>query len=448
MLTVKGVSSDSRAIEPDDLFIAVRGDRLDGHDFVASAFARGATAAIVSRTLSPPPEFRDRQLYKVPDTVEAYGRLARYYRRRWGGKVIAVTGSNGKTTTREMLAHLLSARHALVQSLKNFNNHIGVPQTLFQAHREHALAVVEMGTSSPGEIAYLARVAEPDYAVITNVGESHLEKLVSLQGVARAKGELLDAMDGRGVAFLNADDPWHAALAGRRRGKTVTFGRSPPADVRCVHEEAWQGGSRFRLATGQEFVLPVPGRHNVSNALASLAVCHELGCLDRAAERLATFDPPEMRFNVERVRDVTLIADCYNANPLSMAAALEAMDAMPCGGRRVMVCGDMLEMGRHVEETHRGLGRRVGASRIDCLFTVGASSRWVAEAAKESRDLTWDHFERAEDAAAPVAAWLRPDDLVLVKGSRALRLEGVLQAVRERFGEARQDSPTAPAKGA
>ena len=430
---MRSVSSDSRAIRPDALFVAVKGERFDGHAYVESAFAQGAAAALVSRTVRVPWEFLSRPQFRVDDTVEAYGRLARYYRLRWGGKVIGVTGSNGKTTTREMLAHLLSAGYPLTRSPKSFNNEIGVPSTIFGIEPEHELAIVEMGTSAPGEIAYLAGIARPDYGVITNIGETHLEGLGSIEGVALAKGELLDALGRDGVAFLNADDPWRQALADRHEGRTVLFGRSEKADVRCVHEERFDGGTRFRLADGAEFELNVPGEHNVSNALAALAVCGEFGALDTAAERLRTFVAPDMRFQVTHIQGATLISDCYNANLRSMVAAVEEMDAMPCRGRRVMVCGDMLEMGAQANRMHWELGRRVGRSRIDEMFTVGDSSRLVSEAARETRRVPSEHFASVEQARAPVAQAIGPEDLVLVKGSRAMRLEAVVDAVRERF---------------
>lgn len=432
-LTIRQVSTDSRALGADSLFVAVPGDRFDGHDFVSTAFSRGAVAALVSRDVKLPPEYADRWLLTVPDTVEAYGRLARAYRRRWGGPVVAVTGSNGKTTSREMLAHLLGGRYPLTRSPKSFNNEIGVPYTLFTIEASHELAVVEMGTNAPGEIDALAALAEPNYGLITNVGHTHLAGLGSVEGVARAKGELLDRLQPPAVAFLNADCRWFDALAGRHGGRIVSFGRSARADVRCVRERREDGGRRFWLADGRECFLPVPGPHNVMNALAALAVCRELDCLDEAVERLRGFELPDMRFQVRRLGPLVVIEDCYNANICSMLAALDEMDEMPEAHRRLFVCGDMLEMGRHAECMHRRLGRRVAASKVDRLFTVGSASRWVAEAAHQRRDLPHRHFANVDEAAPALAEELEPGDLLLVKGSRGNELEKAVEAVRRRW---------------
>lgn len=432
-VTVTSVSSDSRKVKPGALFVAIPGPNFDGHDFVAAAFAQGAAAALVSQPVELPSEYSARPLFQVGDTVEALGRLASHYRRRWGKTVVGVTGSNGKTTTRAMLAHLLGGRRSVVQSPKSFNNAIGVPHTLFQLERAHEVGVVEMGANAAGEIAALAAIAQPELGVVTNIGEAHLEGFGSIEGVARAKGELVQALGAGGVAFLNADDPWTPRLARRHRGRTVTFGRGEQADVRCVSEERAPRGTRFRLAGGREFHLPVPGAHNVSNALAALAVCRELDALDGAAERMESFASPEMRFQIARIGELTLIADCYNANLRSMLAALDEMDSMPCEGRRVMVCGDMMEMGPEDERMHRELGRRIGASRIDEIHTVGRSARWAAEEANALRKLPSRHYPSAEPAGRSLAESLGPGDLVLVKGSRGLRLEGVVEAVKARF---------------
>ncbi|HRU06901.1 MAG TPA: UDP-N-acetylmuramoyl-tripeptide--D-alanyl-D-alanine ligase, partial [Candidatus Brocadiia bacterium] len=270
---ITSVTTDSRAAGPGSLFIAIAGQRHDGHDFVASALRAGAEAAIVSRDVILPAGLTGRPLLKVPDTIAAYGRIAAWRRRQWAGPLIALTGSNGKTTTREMLAHLLSPSYNLLRSPKSFNNNIGVPHTLLQLAPQHNLAIIELGASAPGEIAPLAAIAQPDLGLITNIGESHLEKLGSLEGVAAEKGALLQALPPGGHAFLNADDPMTPLLASLRpNGPATTFGRSDSADVRCVREERSPGGNRFWLADGRECRLPVPGRHNISNALAALAV--------------------------------------------------------------------------------------------------------------------------------------------------------------------------------
>ena len=429
----KGVSTDTRTVSEGDLFIAVKGERFDGHDFVDTAFARGAAGAVVSRDVGLSTTHRDRPLVRVPDTLKALGDLARYWRRCWGGMVIGITGSNGKTTTREMLWHLLGGEFRAVRSPRSFNNAIGVPLTIFQIDSEDEIAIIEMGASAPGEIAYLASIAEPDFGVVTNIGETHLEGLGSVEGVAHAKGELLEALGDWGVAFLSADDPWFPFLSERHTGQTIAFGRSESADVRCEHEEPLEDGYRFRLSTGHELDLRVPGRHNITNALAALAVSMELGVLELVADRLRTFALPDLRFQVEHIGPVDVIADCYNANLRSMTAALEAFDEMPVPGRRVLVCGDMLGMGDHAESVHRKLGHHVGSSRVSMVWALGEAAQWVVDAATEVRPIQAVHRVCVEDAAPLIASSLEPGDAVLVKGSRGMRLERVVSGIREHF---------------
>jgi UDP-N-acetylmuramoyl-tripeptide--D-alanyl-D-alanine ligase len=297
------------------------------------------------------------------------------------------------------------------------------------------MAVIEMGTNAPGEIASLAAIALPDYGIVTNVGETHLEGLGSVEGVARAKGELVETLGDNGVAFLNADDPWSDALARRHRGPNVFFGRSARADVRCVEARRTETGHCFRLADGHEFELNVPGLHNVHNALAALAVCRELGILDDVCDALASFRLPDLRYQAQQFGQVSVIADCYNANLGSMTAALDEFDAMAAPGRRVMVCGDMLEMGPHAERVHRQLGRRVGRSRVDRLWAIGPAGTWVVEAARGERPLAAEHRPDADEAIAEVVASVEPLDTVLVKGSRGMKMERVVEAIRLRYAE-------------
>jgi len=426
----KGVSTDSRTVREGDLFVALEGERFDAHDFVDAALNRGAVAAVVSKDVDVSACHKDRPLVRVPDTLKALGDLARFWRRRWGGTVVGITGSNGKTTTREMLWHLLGAEFQAVRSPKSFNNAIGVPLTIFQISMEDEIAVIEMGTNAPGEIAALAAIAEPDYAIVTNIAETHLEGLGSIKGVARAKAELLESLTGQGVAFLNADDPWTPFLAGFHNGLTVSFGFSGKADARCVELERTVEGHLFRLEDGLEFELCVPGRHNVSNALAALAVCRELGILPLVTERLRSFRLPDLRFQKESIGPVQVIADCYNANIGSMSAALDEFDAMQVSGRRVLVCGDMVEMGDHLENVHRRLGRRVGESRVEELWALGETGELVVREAQKKRWMPAHFLGDVDKAAAAIASSLLPGDALLIKGSRGMRLERVVEAIR------------------
>jgi len=422
-VTTKGVSTDSRAVRPDDLFFALRGPNFDAHDYVADAFAGGAAGAVVSRSIEGLAS--DQHCILVKDTLRALGDLARAVRRKWNGKVIGITGSAGKTTCKDMSHAVLSRAVEAGKTPGNFNNHIGLPLSIFGLEPEHEVAILEMGASAAGEIADLADIARPDIGVVTNVGPAHLEGFGSLDGVARAKGELVDALGGDGVAVLNADNHRCLAMRGRCRGETVTFGLSEGADVRGVDVEYGEWDARFRLEGGGWFEIAVPGRHNVMNALAALAVGRVLGLADATmAEGLSEYGPAAMRMNLRRVGGVKLIDDTYNANPKSMAAALEVYRVVSVRGRRFMICGDMLELGPASRQLHEELGGRIAGAGIDGLWTVGEESRCVATGARRSgADMRITETCEAEEAADALLAELAPGDAVLVKGSRAIGLD-------------------------
>lgn len=424
-----GVSTDSRAIRPGELFFALPGARVDGHDFVPDVLARGAAAAVVSRDVAVAPELRDR-LVRVEDTLRALGDSAREYRRRWGGTVIGITGSNGKTTTREMTWHALSEQMPCKRSPKSFNTEVGVPLTLFLLEAEDRAAVVEMGTNAPGEIAELARIAEPNIGVITSISETHLEGLGSEEGVARAKAELLEALGPKGVAFLNADDKWFEFLRERHAGRTVAVGAGEKAEFRATEIKPCDGGYGYTVR-GCAVRLTVPGRHNVTNSLLALAVAEHLGLdLAKAAARMASFRMPEMRYQVERVRGIEVHFDGYNANPGSMRSALETFRDMPVSGRRVAVLGDMLELGESSERLHDWLGTEAARSRLDGLWAVGQFAPVVARAAL-ANGLKAARGEKELDAvAAEICASLHEGDAVLVKGSRGMKLERFVERLR------------------
>ena len=426
-----GVSTDSRTLRPGDVFFALDGARCDGHDFVAQVLERGAAAAVVSRDVWVPPRFRERVI-RVPDTRQALGASARAFRREWGGTVLAVTGSNGKTTTREMMYHICSEQVACRRSPKSFNTDVGVPLTLFMAEPADTLLIVEMGTNAPGEIAALAAIAEPDIGLVTNIGPSHLEGLGTMEGVARAKRELLEALGPDGVAFLNADDPWSGFLADGYRGQLVTYGLAESAAFRGTNLETVPEGRRFSISRGVEVRLNVPGRHNVWNALAALAVAHHLGLdLAAAARRMGGFGLPRLRYEVEEIHGVTVISDCYNANPASMHAALETFAECPASGRRIAVLGDMLELGVESDRLHRVVGRQAARAGVDALWAVGSHARYLARSARES-GLKGPVFSARDLAAVEeqICEFLQPGDALLVKGSRGMAMEKLVETFR------------------
>ncbi len=427
-LAVTGVSIDTRTLVSGDLFVAIRGERFDGHAFVGEAFERGAAAAVVARGAGPVRALGPTLL--VEDTVTALQDLSAWYRGRFEPRLVAVTGTNGKTTTKDMIAGALSTSMSTLKTEGNLNNHIGVPLTLFGLTRDHAAAVVEMGMNHPGEIARLAHVARPEIGVITNVSRAHLETMEDLDSIARAKGELLEALPADGVAVLNADDERVMAQAPRTRAVVQTFGLSERAGTRAVGVEQRARGVRFELAYGVSVELPVPGRHNVMNALAALAVSRALGVDAReAASGIASFAPSAMRMATARIAGRTVLNDAYNANPGSLAAALDTLEAVAAGRPTAAVLGDMLELGDESRAAHREAGARVAELGIDYLFLFGREVAALAEGAVASGMLRErvNTYESKAALAQDLEALLPEHAVVLVKGSRGMRMEEVVE---------------------
>lgn len=426
--TVEGVSIDSRTLSPGELFVAIEGERFDGHAFLVEAFERGAVASVVARGAGPVPTVGPALV--VEDTVTALQDLSAWYRGRFEPRLVAVTGTNGKTTTKDMTAGALSTRMATLRTEGNLNNHIGVPLTLFGLTRDHAAAVVEMGMNHPGEIARLAQVARPEVGVITNVSRAHLETMEDLDSIARAKGELLEALPVDGVAVVNADDPRVMALAPKARAAVVTFGLSESAEVRGVGIDERAGGICFETADGVRVELPVPGRHNVMNALAALAVSRALGVdAEDAARGIASFAPSAMRMAIVRAAGRVILNDAYNANPGSVAAALDTLVAVATGRPTAAVLGDMLELGSASGAAHREAGARVAALGIDYLLLFGTEVAALAEGAVASgmsRERV-NTYETKAALAEDLEALLPEHAVVLVKGSRAMRMEEVVE---------------------
>lgn len=432
-LHLSGVSTDTRTLKPGALYFALVGDVHDGHAFLTEAERRGAAAAVihnkdVANSVAKLP------LVLVKDTTRALGDLAHWHRKQCPTTVIGITGSNGKTTTKEMLHHILNGVAPSVCTLGNQNNAIGVPLTLFEMQPEHVYAVVEMGTNSPGEIARLCEIADPDIGLLTNVSAAHLERLGSIEGVAHEKAALLHHTARRGGAFYNADDFWSRRIAASLRGNLFSFGIQNNADVRTFHLHPDDGRTRFKIVGGPTIDLPVPGEHNARNALAAVAVARKLGIdWDRIVARLATFRLPPMRMEVRRVQGITLINDAYNANPVSMDAAARALRDTPCSGRRILVIGDMHELGPNSVELHRGLGKAIAAYQLDYLFGIGPlTAELLRSAAEHGMDEHALHLaESKETLAAVLRGIIGNGDVVLFKASRAARLEEVITLVEK-----------------
>ncbi|HOA74159.1 MAG TPA: UDP-N-acetylmuramoyl-tripeptide--D-alanyl-D-alanine ligase [Phycisphaerae bacterium] len=456
--SVTRVTTDSRDVKPGDLFFAIRGERFDGHQFIGEAFASGAMAAIVrhdfqwASPLMETPEAAkippDAILIRVDDTITALGRLGRYCRLRLleAVTVVAVTGSNGKTTTKSMIAHLLSERWKGRASIKSFNNNIGVPLTLLSVEPSDEFVICEVGTNAPGEIAELARLIEPEVAVITGVSEAHLEGLGSLEKIADEKLSLLKFLRPGGCAILNHD--CEAVAAGLKRDrafnkiKKVTFGRNPDADLRLTAyapkvspgaDGQLTGSVEFTINDRFQYCLAVPGRHNVSNALAAIAVARRFGMdHEEIAARLATFTLPPMRLETLRVGRLTLINDAYNANPASLAAAVDVLQDMKAPRRRVLIVGDMRELGSESERLHREAAEKIAHAGVQMVVAVGERAKLVAQTVKQASGgaIETHAFGTTETARKRLTSYLRPDDTILIKGSRALGLEKLAEQIR------------------
>jgi UDP-N-acetylmuramoyl-tripeptide--D-alanyl-D-alanine ligase len=425
-----GIVTDSRAIRAGQCFVALLGERFDGHDFLVDALEAGAAGAVVARV----PEGLERRfpaafIVAVDDTLKALGDLARFHRRRFQMPVIGITGSTGKTTTKDMTTAILSHRGPIAATPENFNNEIGVPLGLLSLAPEHIAAVIEMAMRGAGEIAYLSGVAQPTIGVVTNVGLSHLERLGSPQAIADAKGELVEAV-GEGTAVLNADDPFFERLARRARGPVVRFALAAEADVRASGVTSSEEGTRFRLhcrAGETDVSLAAPGRHQVMNALAAAAAAMVAGAaLDDVTAGLRAFSAARGRAQViGSERGFRILNDCYNASPASTEAALELLADLGAR-RRVAILGDMLELGPTAPELHRAIGEHAAEAGVDLLVAVGDLGRWIAEGARAAMPperVRWT--ASADEAASWALECLGPGDVVLVKASRAMAFERI-----------------------
>jgi len=441
--TAQGYSIDSRTVQAGELFFAVKGERLDGHDFVEQALSRGAIAAVVRKdqlaryaSLSG-----SAGLLAVDDTLVALQTLATAVRKIWGKTAIGVTGSMGKTTTKEAMAHLLAIKYRVHRTKGNFNNHFGLPLGLLTLEPEYDLAVVEMGMSHAGEISALARIALPSQAVVTNVAPVHLENFDSIAGIARAKYELIEALPHGGTAVLNADDEYVSQFGRDFKGKVVLFGLKPivPADVRAENIEVLgPDGTRFDLVSRlvsiearQVVQSPLLGKHNVYNVLAAAAVALEHGITpSEIAAALASLEPADKRGQVVQVGNITVLYDCYNSSPKALMAAVDTLAAVP-GRHRIVVAGEMLELGPTGEELHRECGRYKAGSKLDFLLGVRGLAKAMVEAASDA-GMRAEFVGTPEEAGDWLARETREGDAVLLKASRGVKLEKALETWQRR----------------
>lgn len=437
---VSGLSSDTRTLSPGDLYVALRGERYDGHDFTDEAVRRGAAALLVARSALWAQTGKDSKesdplpIVAVDDTQKALLDLAGWYRRRFDLPLLAITGSNGKTTTKDLLGTVLSSAGETVFSERSFNNFVGVPLTLFNLSSSARFAVVEIGTNAPGEIRTLTGVARPGIGVVTNISPSHLAGLNSVEGIAREKGDLLRGLARGGTAVINSDDPFcekmrAAALEEGAADKVVTFGFRKTADLRATAIKVTARGIAFTVdETPVE--LPLLGVHNVYNGLAAFACALELGLdPESIAAAMKEFSGTPMRLEPRRVGSLLVVNDAYNANPASVAVAIKTFADHPATGRKIVLLGDMLELGKRTRELHRRTGARLATGRFDLVVTVGErAGDYVEGALRKGVDAsTLKPFESLSKALTSLPALVKKGDSILIKGSRGMGLERVIE---------------------
>lgn len=435
-VAVSSVCTDTRMIVPGDVFVALVGARFDGAEYLAEAQAKGARCLVTQRI---PAEFTPAvPTLIVPDSLQALGRLARGYRDNQRACVVGITGSNGKTTTRELAAAILKRKFIVLQNSANENNRIGVPQTLLRLSDRHEFAVIEMGTNEPGEIAELARIAGPQCGILTSISESHLSGLGDLEGVIREKSELLAAIPRDGIAIVNFDDPRCVRAAERANCRVVSYGTDSRCELRAEDIRSNRYGTHFLLNGRHEFRLPLHGEHNVLNALAAIAAGWVGGVsMNEMQIALRQVEPVGRRLEYHDFAGIGLLDDSYNANPASTCAALRTLGKFECKGQRIAVLGDMLELGDAAERLHREVAWLGTTQPIDLVVAVGREMRAVAEIFNEhflesGRGAVW-HFDDSGAAAACLLEEARAGDLVLVKGSNGMGMQRIVEAFSRRY---------------
>lgn len=431
---VDSVVIDNREAKPGSLFVAIKGERLDGHEFVKAAEDAGAAAALVSRDVDC-----NIPVIKVKDTGKAFLELANHYRKKFDIPVIGLTGSVGKTTTKEMIWNVLGARFNAYKTQENLNNEIGVPRVLLGLEKEHTAAVIEMGMNHKGEISRLTAAVQPTMAVITGVGVSHIENLGSREGILAAKLEIVEGLPDGATLILNADNDMLSTVTEETLGNRVVikrFGIETKADITAENIVYNDNSTDFTACIFEErfnVTIPTTGVHNVYDALAALLVGHELGIdNESAAKALLLYEPSGMREKTEIVNGVTLIEDCYNASPDSVKALSETLKIKGENGRRkIAVIADMLELGSYSEKAHSDCGRFLADAGVDMLLTYGTLSKYTAESAKKNGVIRVFDFDDKKELANHLCQILKPGDVVAFKGSRGMKLEEVIETVKK-----------------
>lgn len=429
---VTGMATDHRFVQPGDAFVAFVGQRVDGHDFVEEAWNRGASVAIVSK----PVKTSTGEALLVKDPLKAVQALAIRERSLFTGPVIGVTGSNGKTTTKQMIAAILEGLGPCLYTPANQNNELGLPKTILQRKPEHRAIVLEMGMRGMGEIATLSAISRPTIGVITNIGQSHMERLGSQEAIAQAKGELLESLSSDGHAVLNADDPWQQRISSKSRASIVWYGFHADADVRASDVMWTETGMQFVVTNGSHQAtirIPTFGYHNVANALAAIAVGLLVDLdLVTMADQLRHLQELDGRLRLKQGhRNIRIIDDCYNASPLSMKASLQVLEHLAASPKRAAILGDMYELGEMNERGHRQVGLYAAEAGVDSLICVGEAAKWIAEEALRCGVQHVHLVQTVEEALAELEAWIPVESTVLVKASRGMELERLVSRLSD-----------------
>ena len=446
---IKGISTDSRILIPGDLFFAIIGPNFDGHDFIIEAFKKGAIGAVVckgaSALLQNEQIDKNKIIIEVKDTLSALQDWSKHYKDKFNTFNICVTGSNGKTTTKEIIAHILSQKFPLLKSSGNYNNEIGIPLTLLQLNKSHKLLVTEMGMRGLGEIKTLTNFITPDLAVLTNIGEAHIGLLGSKDNIFKAKSELLQSLDKDGIAVINRDDLYFLkALEIVKDKKIYTFGIENRSDImarniRIVSDK----GTKFTLVVqnniSKEIYFPLLGRHNIHNALAAAAAAFALGIeLDLIERCLSSFKPLDLHMQLSNFyRGIKILNDSYNASPLSVKSALETLAEVAQNNRKVAILGDMLELGEKTDFYHREIGKEVAKLPIDILITLGSGGKIIAQSSKKEgmAEVRVFSFEKNEkiNLAKKLLSLTKPGDFILLKGSREMKMEEIVEFLQKEY---------------
>lgn len=428
-LEVTSVSTNSKTAADGALFIPIRGEKMDGHQFIKGAFENGATAALTS--VSEVANSSNTYI-KVADSLRAMQDLAAYYRRKFDIPVVGITGSVGKTSTKEMIASVLSSGFCVTKTVGNLNGQIGLPQTIFGIEKKHDVAIVEMGISKFGEMERLSKIARPNFAVMTNIGVTHIENLKTRQNILAEKLHITDTLTGNSVLFLNNDDEMLQSVDAFGKFKVTTFGMGEGSDFRAENIRIDGENTYFDVVYGgvrESVMIPIVGVHNVYNALVAVALGLEMGLpMDKIKSGLLRYENLNMRQRIYRTPKITVIDDSYNASPDSMVSAIDVLNQVTKKGRKIAVLADMLELGEISGEKHFDLGRTVANSNIDVLITVGKEAKNIAEGARSvSKSIQVHSFETNEEAKDCLTKVIQEGDNILVKGSRGMHMEQIAQ---------------------